>query len=312
MVNGSLTERVLAGDLRALARAASLIESDRESGRELLRKLFPRTGHATTIGITGPPGAGKSTLVSALIRTLRENGKSVAVLAVDPSSSSRGAILGDRIRMQEHHSDPGVFIRSMATRGQLGGIASATLDIALLLDAAGWDFVLIETVGVGQDEIDVARLADVTIVVLVPGQGDDIQAIKAGMMEVADIFAINKADLPGVERLEQEIRFVQSLSGKNRDVSPAPIRRVIATEGQGIEELLSAAVSIFEKKGRARDRAGIWTARIREMLRERLLSAVPKSAIIEQSDRVARREVDPFAAVENLIRLALEGKGEPS
>lgn len=313
MVNGSLTERVLAGDLRALARAASLIESDRESGRELLRDLFPRTGRAITIGITGPPGAGKSTLVSALIRTLRENGKSVAVLAVDPSSSfSSGAILGDRIRMQEHHSDPGVFIRSMATRGQLGGIASATLDLALLLDAAGWDFVLIETVGVGQDEIDVARLADVTIVVLVPGQGDDIQAIKAGVMEVADIFAINKADLPGVERLEQEIRFVQSLSGKNRDVSPAPIHRVIATKGQGIEELLSAAVSIFEEKGRARDRAGIWTARIREMLRERLLSAVPKSAIIEQSDRVARREVDPFAAVENLIRLALEGKGEPS
>ena len=313
MVNGSLTERVLAGDLRALARGASLIESDREGGRELLRDLFPRTGRATTIGITGPPGAGKSTLVSALIRALRENGKTVAVLAVDPSSSfSRGAILGDRIRMQEHHSDPGVFIRSMATRGQLGGIASATLDLALLLDAAGWDFVLIETVGVGQDEIDVARLADVTIVVLVPGQGDDIQAIKAGVMEVADIFAINKADLPGVERLEQEIRFVQSLSGKNRDVSPAPIRRVIATKGQGIEELLSAAVSIFEEKGRARDRAGIWTARIREMLRERLLSAVPKSAIIEQSDRVARREVDPFAAVENLIRLALEGKGEPS
>lgn len=310
MVNGSLTERVLAGDLRALARAASLIESDREGGRELLRDLFPRTGRAITIGITGPPGAGKSTLVSALIRTLREKGKTAAVVAVDPSSAfSRGAILGDRIRMQEHHSDAGVFIRSMATRGQLGGVASATLDLALLLDAAGWDFVLIETVGVGQDEIDVARLADVTIVVLVPGQGDDIQAMKAGVMEVADIFAINKADLPGVERLEQEIRFAQSLPDKDRVGSPAPIRRVIATEGQGIEELLSAAISIFEKKGRARDRADIWTARIREMLRERLLSAVPKSAIIEHSHRVARREVDPFAAVEDLVRLALKEKG---
>jgi LAO/AO transport system kinase len=212
--------------------------------------------------------------------------------------------------MQEHHSDPGVFIRSMATRGQLGGVASATLDLALLLDAAGWDFVLIETVGVGQDEIDVARLADVTIVVLVPGQGDDIQAIKAGVMEVADIFAINKADLPGVERLEQEIRFVQSLSDMNRAVSPAPIRRVVATEGQGIEELVSAAISIFEKKGRARDRAAIWTARIRQMLRERLLSAVQDSAIIAQSNRVAHREIDPFAAVENLVRLVLKEKGE--
>jgi len=313
LVTGSLSERVLAGDLRALARAASLLEYGRDNGRELLSELFDRTGRAITIGITGPPGAGKSTLVSALTRTLRANGKTVGVLAVDPSSAfSRGAILGDRIRMQEHHADPGVFIRSMATRGQMGGLAAATLDLALLLDAAGWDVVLIETVGVGQDEIDIARLADVTVVVLVPGQGDDIQAIKAGVMEVADVFAINKADLPGVEGLEQEIRFVQSLSDKNRSVFPAPIRRVIATEGQGIEELLKTALAILEKKGRAGDRADIWTARIRELFRDRLLSVVPESAIAEQSIRVSRREINPFAAVENLIRLALSEKGEQS
>lgn len=311
MASLSLEERVLAGELRALARAASLLEYDRRRGHDLLRDLFPRTGRAVKIGITGPPGAGKSTLVSALIRNLRARGETVAVLAVDPSSAfSRGAILGDRIRMQEHHADPGVFIRSMATRGQLGGIASATLDLALLLDAAGWNFVLIETVGVGQDEIDVARLADVTVVVLAPGQGDDIQAIKAGTMEVADVFAINKADLPGADRLEQEIRFVQSLSDHNHSVSPAPIQRVIATEGQGAGELLNAVLTIFENRSRAADRSGIWAARIREMLRERLSSAVPEPAILEQSIRVARHEIDPFTAVDMLIRLALKEKGE--
>lgn len=311
MTAGSLSARILAGDLRALARAASLIEYDRESGRELLSDLFRRTGRAITVGITGPPGAGKSTLVNALTGVLRAAGKTVAVLAVDPSSAfSHGAILGDRIRMQEHFADPGVFVRSMATRGQLGGLASTTLDLALLLDAAGWDIVLIETVGVGQGEIDIARLADVTIVVLVPGQGDDIQALKSGVMEVADVFAINKADMPGGERLEQEIRFAQSLSDKSHLVIPAPVRRVVATEGQGIAELWAAAAAVFERKGRAGDRSGVWAARIREILRDRLLATVPESAITEQSTRVARREIDPFTAVDRLIRLARNEEGE--
>ncbi|MBV9035227.1 MAG: methylmalonyl Co-A mutase-associated GTPase MeaB, partial [Acidobacteriaceae bacterium] len=187
--------------MRALARAATLIERQTAEGQMLTASLFPHTGRALTVGITGPPGAGKSTLVDQLIKVLRLGGKTVGVIAVDPSSPfSGGAILGDRIRMGDHYRDEGVFIRSVATRGQLGGIARGTLELALLLDASGRDVILIETVGVGQDEIAVTQLADVTVVVLVPGLGDDVQALKAGILEIADVFAINKADLPGAER----------------------------------------------------------------------------------------------------------------
>src|SRR5215470_4454945 len=193
-----LATKVIAGDIRALARAATWIENRRPEAEPLLRELFPRTGRAMILGVTGSPGAGKSTLCDQITRTLRDEGKKVAVIAVDPSSPyTGGAILGDRVRMQQHHADPGVFIRSMATRGWLGGLSRAATETTMLLDAAGRDVILVETVGVGQDEVEIARLANVTIVVLVPGTGDDVQAIKAGIMEIAGVFAINKADLPG-------------------------------------------------------------------------------------------------------------------
>ena len=196
-------DKILAGDIRSLARAATWIENRRPEAESLLKELSLRTGRALIVGITGPPGAGKSTLCDQLTNKLRQQNKTVAILAVDPTSPySGGALLGDRIRMLQHHADPGVFIRSMATRGWLGGLASATAGMTQLLDAAGFDVVMVETVGVGQDEVEIARVADVTVVVLVPGTGDDVQAIKAGIMEIADVIVINKADLPGAEKLE--------------------------------------------------------------------------------------------------------------
>ena len=224
--------KIREGDARALARAATGVENRDPEALEVVRQLGP--GHARVVGITGPPGAGKSTLVDALARVLRAAGSTVAILAVDPSSRiSGGAILGDRIRMQQHHADAGIFIRSMATRGTTGGLSRATADLARLMDAAGKDYVIIETVGVGQDEVEIAGLAQVTVVVLVPGMGDDVQAIKAGIMEIADVFVINKADLPGADRVEQELQAMLSLGQGKRP----PILRTVATEGTGIADL---------------------------------------------------------------------------
>jgi len=231
--------KIREGDARALARAATGVENRDPLALEALRELAPFTGRARIVGITGPPGAGKSTLVDALTAAMRRQGKTVAIIAVDPSSRvSGGSILGDRIRMQRHHGDPGVFIRSMATRGALGGLARATEELTRLMDAAGKDFVLIETVGVGQDEVEIAGLAQVTVVVLIPGMGDDVQALKAGIMEIADIFVVNKADQPGADRVEGELRAMASLGNGGRP-NPA-IVRTVASEGKGIEELLGA------------------------------------------------------------------------
>ena len=220
---------------RKLARLATGVENRDPEALAALDALPP--GHARIVGITGPPGAGKSTLVSVLAASLRKKGKTLAIIAVDPSSRiTGGAILGDRIRMQEHHADSGIFIRSMATRGTTGGLARTTRDMARLMDAAGRDYVVIETVGVGQDEVEIASLAQVTVVVLVPGMGDDVQAVKAGIMEIADIFVINKADQPGAARVEQELRAMLDLS----DGREAAIVKTVATTGQGVEELLEA------------------------------------------------------------------------
>lgn len=249
-----LKDRILGGDARAIARAASLIENGTEAGRQLVESLKPFTGRARTIGLTGPPGAGKSTLANAMTRVLRKLGKKAGVIAVDPSSPvSGGALLGDRIRMQEHHNDPGVFVRSLATRGHRGGLAGATFEVAAVLDAAGFEAVLIETVGAGQDEVDIWGRADVTIVVLVPGLGDDVQTMKAGIMETADIFAINKSDLPGAEHVEQAIRQMQSLGNAGESAREAPVRRVVASEGVGVDELVNLAL---EAPSRRRTGAG--------------------------------------------------------
>jgi LAO/AO transport system kinase len=235
-----LAKRVCDNDIRALARAISLVENDAPEAQAVLSACFPHTGKALRIGVTGAPGAGKSTLVDRLARTFRDAGRRVGVLAVDPTSPfTGGAVLGDRIRMQERLGDDGLYIRSMATRGSLGGLARSAADVALLMEASGRDVVLIETVGVGQDEIDVVRLADITVVVLAPGMGDDVQSLKAGIMEIADIFAINKADRDGADRVEQEIRAMQSLASTH-EPHPAPVVRTIGTNGSGVAELAAA------------------------------------------------------------------------
>jgi LAO/AO transport system kinase len=294
--------QVREGDLRALARAATAIENRQPAATDLLRLLFPHTGRALTVGVTGPPGAGKSTLVNQLTAALRQQQKTVGVVAVDPSSPfSGGAILGDRIRMQNHHADPGVFIRSMATRGWLGGLALATAEIVLALEASGRDTVLIETVGVGQDEVEIARLAGITVVVLVPGLGDDVQALKAGLLEIADIFVINKADRAGADVLEREMRAALAL-GPGDVQGNTPILRTVAIDGHGIPELMAAIQQVQRRAAEKPERqVQLWTHRLRQMLRERLLQRFPEEDLRAEAARIARREADPYTVIERWL-----------
>src|ERR671920_1608139 len=237
MADGTLAERLLAGDKRALARAITLVESDDPAGWELVRDVYPRTGRAAIVGLTGAPGSGKSTLIGALTKLRREAERQVAVLSIDPSSPfTQGALLGDRIRLTEHFLDPGVFIRSMANRGALGGLSEATLQAALLMDASGKDDVLLETVGVGQAEVDIIDHADTVVLVLMPGSGDSIQALKAGVMEIPDVIVVNKSDHPMTDTMVREVRGVLALS-QDPEGWKVPILRTEAARGEGVEEL---------------------------------------------------------------------------
>jgi GTPase len=306
-------EQVRAGDIRAISRAMTEIENRSPNARSLLQKLFPRTGNSYCVGITGAPGTGKSTLVDRMAAHYRAQRQAVGVIAVDPSSPfTGGAILGDRIRMQGHASDAGVFIRSMATRGSLGGLSQAASDAALLLDAAGKKFVLIETVGVGQGEVEIARLADCTLVVLVPGMGDDVQNLKAGVMEIADIFVLNKADREGADRFEQQLRAILQIVPERNGWKP-PIVLTVATENKGIDELARQIERFREHfSGREERRAkqvALWKERLVNLLRERAVRDVLERESTAKrlealSAEVAERKLDPYSAVNEILQQA--------
>src|SRR5437588_3564408 len=302
----SLAQRLLDGDNRALARAISLVENDDPAGWELVRELYPQTGRAAMVGFTGPPGVGKSTLIGALTKARRAQGRTIGVLSIDPSSPfTKGALLGDRIRLAEHFLDPGVFIRSMANRGALGGLSEAALQAALLMDAAGKDDVFVETVGVGQAEVDIIDHADTIVLVLQPGSGDSIQALKAGVMEIPDVIVVNKADHPLTDTMVREIRGVLALGPKEEGQWDIPIVRTDAARGDGVDELverldahrahIEAEGTLLERRGRNLRNEVLALATVR--LRRQLEAAIREDADVKELlDEVVSRRLDPASA----------------
>ena len=303
-----LAKEIIKGNPIAIARGISLVENESSKVQEVMKKIFPYTGRSIIVGITGAPGSGKSTLADKLIGLLKKEGKKIGIVAVDPSSPfSGGAILGDRIRMMSHSTDPEIFIRSMATRGHLGGLAKATGEAITILEAAGKDFILIETVGVGQDEVEVVKLADIVLVVLIPGVGDDIQAFKAGIMEIADIFVINKADSPETDKTERQLNAMLDLGLKNKD-RPSVVK-TIATEGKGVESLvgeINEIISRRDQKFKASRKKKMISWLLKDIVSEKIYKAVAENVKISEFEgyieRIYKREVDPYTVADEIIR----------
>ena len=303
-----LAKEIIKGNPIAIARGISLVENESSKVQEVMKKIFPYTGRSIIVGITGAPGSGKSTLADKLIGVLKKEGKKIGIVAVDPSSPfSGGAILGDRIRMMSHSTDPEIFIRSMATRGHLGGLAKTSGEAITILEAAGKDFILIETVGVGQDEVEVVKLADIVLVVLIPGVGDDIQAFKAGIMEIADIFVINKADSPETDKTERQLNAMLDLGLKNKD-RPSVVK-TIATEGKGVESLvgeINEIISRRDQKFKASRKKKMISWLLKDIVSEKIYKAVAENVKISEFEgyieRIYKREVDPYTVADEIIR----------